>query len=626
MSFAKTAVGRPTTFFIIFALLIGLGIFALTSMPIDLLPEINPPYVVVLTSYTGAGPEEVERSVTRNLESALSSVSALKKLTSTSSKGSSMIMLEFNYGTDLADAANSIRDALERVRRYLPEGAVSPMIFKLDPSMMPIMGLQVTGNRSPEELRQIAEDTIIPRIEQTPGVASASVNGGREKVIRVEVAQNRLEAYGLTVTQIQQMLAGNNAQISAGSITEGGMNYILTTMGEYTSLEQIKNTVISYKGGGLVNGQAELPRNIYLRDIADVFEGYKDQTSAVFVNGQPSVMLMIQKQSGKNSVQTAKDLRKRITRIAREIPQDIKILETFNNTDQIENSLNQVTNSALSGAVLAVIVLFLFLRSIKPTLIIGISIPVSIVITIMLMYFCGLTLNLMTMAGLVLGIGMLVDNSVVILENIVHYREKGAKLKPAAIIGTSEMVVAITASTLTTICVFAPLVMFQGLLEMAGEMFAGLAFTVVISLTASLFVAIFLVPVLGSHYFPLVTRRQKPLKNKLLTAIDNAFANALNALDNAYAKAVDRVLRHKAIVIIFLVLLLVGSILMVPKIGWVFMPEEEADNVNISATLPMGSPLADTEAALRRLEEIVKQEVQGYDRIVLNAGGGQSVQ
>ncbi|GHV31368.1 multidrug ABC transporter [Spirochaetia bacterium] len=622
MSFAKTAVGRPTTFFIIFALLIGLGIFALTSMPIDLLPEINPPYVVVLTSYTGAGPEEVERSVTRNLESALSSVSALKKLTSTSSKGSSMIMLEFNYGTDLADAANSIRDALERVRRYLPEGADSPMIFKLDPSMMPIMGLQVTGNRSPEELRQIAEDTIIPRIEQTPGVASASVNGGREKIIRVEVAQNRLEAYGLTVTQIQQMLAGNNAQISAGSITEGGMNYILTTMGEYTSLEQIKNTVISYKGGGLVNGQAELPRNIYLRDIADVFEGYKDQTSAVFVNGQPSVMLMIQKQSGKNSVQTAKDLRKRITRIAREIPQDIKILETFNNTDQIENSLNQVTNSALSGAVLAVIVLFLFLRSIKPTLIIGISIPVSIVITIMLMYFCGLTLNLMTMAGLVLGIGMLVDNSVVILENIVHYREKGAKLKPAAIIGTSEMVVAITASTLTTICVFAPLVMFQGLLEMAGEMFAGLAFTVVISLTASLFVAIFLVPVLGSHYFPLVTRRQKPLKNKFLTAIDNAFANALNALDNAYAKAVDRVLRHKAIVIIFLVLLLVGSIFMVPKIGWVFMPEEEADNVNISATLPMGSPLADTEAALRRLEEIVKQEVQGYDRIVLNAGGG----
>jgi HAE1 family hydrophobic/amphiphilic exporter-1 len=619
---AKMAVGRPTTIFIIFALLIGLGGFALTNMPIDLFPEINPPYLVVYTAYTGAGPEEVERSVTRILEATLSSASGLEEITSTSSKGTSMVIMEFTYGTDLADASNSVRDALERTRNYMPAGADTPLIFKLDPSMMPIMGLQVTGNRSPEELRQIAEDTIIPRIEQTPGVATASVNGGREKIIRVEVAQNRLEAYDLTVTQIQSMLAGNNAQVSAGTITEEGMNYILTTMGEYTSLDQIKNTVISYKGGGIVNGQAEMPRTVYLRDIADVFEGYKDRESTVLVNGQPSVMLMVQKQSGKNSVQTARELRSRLTRIAREIPQDIKILETFNSTDQIEDSLSEVTSSAVSGAALAVIVLFLFLRSIKPTLIIGISIPVSIIVTIMLMYFCGLTLNLMTMAGLVLGIGMLVDNSIVILENIYHYREKGAKLQPAAILGTSEMIVAITASTLTTICVFAPLVMFQSMLEMAGEMFAGLAFTVVISLTISLLVAVFLVPVLSSHYLPLVTRKQKPLNNRFLAAIDRAFGNFLTGLDNAYRHAVDRVLRHKAITIAFLVVLLAGSIFIIPVIGWVFMPDEEADSVSITATLPMGSPLAETETTLHQLENIVKQEVKGYDRIILNAGGG----
>ncbi|WP_010259498.1 efflux RND transporter permease subunit [Treponema primitia] len=622
MSMAKMAVGRPTTIFIIFALLIGLGVFAMVNMPIDLLPEINPPYLIVYTSYPGAGPEEVERSVTRTLEAALSSVSALEELTSTSSKGTSMVIMEFTYGTDLADAANSVRDALERIRNYMPTGADTPMMFKMDPSMLPIMGLQVTGNRSPEELREISEDTIIPRIEQTPGVATASINGGREKIIRVEVSQNRLEAYGLTVTQIQQMLAGNNAQVSAGSITEGGMNYILTTMGEYTSLEQIRNTVISYKGGGVVNGQVEMPRTIYLRDIADVFEGYKSQESVVLVNGQPSVMLMVQKQSGKNSVQTAKELRARLVKIAGELPQDIKITENFNTTDQIENSLNEVTSSALSGAALAIIVLFIFLRSIKPTLIIGISIPVSIVVTIMLMYFLGLTLNLMTMAGLVLGIGMLVDNSVVILENIYHYREKGAKLQPAAILGTSEMIVAIAASTLTTICVFAPLVMFQGLLEMAGEMFAGLAFTVVISLTISLLVAIFLVPVLGSHYFPLVTRKQKPLSNRFLASIDKAFENFFTGLDNAYRKAVDRVLRHKAIVIGFLVLLFAGSIMLIPKIGWVFMPEQDADSVSITATLPMGTPLVETEATLQKMQLIVQREVQGYDRIVLNAGGG----
>jgi len=300
--------------------------------------------------------------------------------------------------------------------------------------MIPIMGIMVTGNRSPEEIREIAEDTIIPRIEQTPGVATANLNGGREKIIRVEIPQNRLEAYGLTVTQIQQMLAANNQQVAAGTITEQGMSYILTTMGEYTSIEEIENTVISYQGGGLVDGQAQMPRSVYLRDLADVFEGYRDQTSAVLVNGIPAVMMTVQKQSGKNSVQTANTLRNRLTRIEREIPQDLRLTELFNTTDEIENSIGQVVSTAIAGAVLAVLILFVFLRSIKSTLIIGVSIPISIIITIMTMYFAGLTLNLMTLAGLVLGVGMLVDNCIVILENIYHYREKGAKLSPAAVL------------------------------------------------------------------------------------------------------------------------------------------------------------------------------------------------
>ncbi|MDR2759743.1 MAG: efflux RND transporter permease subunit, partial [Spirochaetaceae bacterium] len=585
-------------------------------------PEINPPYLVVFTSYTGAGPEEVERSVSRVLEAALSGVSSLEKVTSTSSKGSSMVMMEFTYGTDLADASNSVRDALDRVRNYMPSGADTPTIFRFDPSMIPIMGLMVMGNRSPEELRELATDTIVPRIEQTPGVATASVNGGREKIIRVEIPQSRLEAYGLTVTQIQQMLAAQNMQVAAGTITEGGLSYLLTTMGEYSSLDQILNTVISYKGGGVSgSGQVELPRSVYLRDIADVFEGYRDETSAVYVNGTPAVMMSVQKQSGKNSVQTARELRARLERMTRELPQDIKITELYNTTDQIENTLNQVTSTALSGAILAVLILFIFLRSIKPTIIIGISIPVSIAITMMMMYFAGLTLNLMTMAGLVLGIGMLVDNSIVILENIYRYREKGAKLQSAAILGAQEMIVAIVASTLTTICVFAPLVAFQGMLEMAGEMFAGLAFTVVISLAISLFTAIVLVPVLSSHYFPLVTRKQKPLKG-FIAAIDRVFERFFTALENLYRRAVDRVLRHKLIVILVLIVLFAGSIFMIPVVGWVFMPQQEADSVSINVTLPMGTPLPETEAVLRQIQLIVEKEVRGYDRLVLNAGGG----
>ncbi|MCL2804688.1 MAG: efflux RND transporter permease subunit [Treponema sp.] len=622
MSMVKTVVSRPTTILIIFALLIGLGLFAMVNLPIDLYPEINLPILAVYTSYSGAGPEEVERSVTRLLEAILSSVSGLENITSMSSKGLSLIIMEFTYGTNISEASNSIRDSLERVRNYMPAGAQAPIIFKADPSMIPIMTLMVTSDRrTSEELREIAEDTIIPRIEQTPGISTASVNGGREKIIRVEIPQSRLEAYNLTITQIQQMLAVQNMQTSAGTITDGGMSYILTTMGEFTSLDDIRNTVVSYRGGGLVGGQVVPPRQIFLRDLADVFEGYRDETSIVYVNGQPAVTMAVQKQSGKNSVQTAKELRARLERMKRGLPSDIVITELFNSTDIVENSLNQVTSTAFMGAILAILTLFLFLRSAKPTIIIGISIPVSVIITIMFMYFAGLTLNLMTMAGLVLGIGMLIDNSIVILENIYQYREKGAKLKTASILGTSEMIVAITASTLTTICVFAPMIMFQGLLEMAGELFSGLAFTVVISLGISLLTAIFLVPVLCSHYLPIVTRKQVPLKGKL-AAIDAKFDKFFVWLDTKYKNAVTRILKRKLAVILVLLGLLIVSVILIPVIGWEFMPQQEDDNVNITATLPMGTTLQETEAVLRQLQLIVEREIVGYQRLVIRAGGG----
>jgi len=620
MSMVKTVVSRPVTIFIIFALLIGLGLFALVNLPIDLYPEINLPMLAIYTSYSGAGPEEVERSVTRLLEATLSSVSGMETVTSMSSKGSCLIIMQFGYGTDISEAAISIRDSLDRIRNYLPSGSNSPIIFKADPSMLPIMTLMITSDRrSSEELREIAEDTIVPRIEQTPGISTASVSGGRTKIIRVEIPQSRLEAYDLSITQIQQMIAVQNMQIAAGTITEDGMSYILTTMGEYSSIDEIKNTAVTYRGG--FTGTAVEMRSVFLRDIADVYEGYRDETSIVYVNGQAAVTLSVQKQSGKNSVQTANELRSRIGRIQRELPPDIVVTELYNSTDIVENSLNQVTSTAFLGALLAVLTLFIFLRSLKPTIIIGLSIPISVIITMLLMYFWGLTLNLMTMAGLVLGIGMLIDNSIVILENIYQYREKGAKLKTASILGTSEMIVAITASTLTTICVFAPMVMFQGLLEMAGELFTGLAFTVVISLAISLFTAVFLVPVLCSHFLPIVTRKQKPLRG-ILAAVDSGFAKFFTWLDNSYKNAVKRVLNHKFIVISVLVILLTISGVMIPVIGWELMPQQESDNVSITATLPLGTSLAETEAVLRQLQIIVEREIKGYKDITIQSGGG----
>ncbi|MDA8425776.1 MAG: efflux RND transporter permease subunit [Treponema sp.] len=621
MSFTQRVVGRPTTVLIIFALLVGLGFFATSNLAVDLYPKIEPPVLLLFTTYSGAGPEEIEKTVTRPLEGVLSNAAGLKKLTSTSSSGSSMIMLEFAYGTDMGEASNSVRDNLELVKRYLPDGSDPPIIFKFDPAMIPILGLMVTGNRSPEELREIAEKTIQPRIEQVPGVALTSVSGGRERTVRVELPENRLEAYNLTIGQIVSMLQGQNIQIAAGSIQDANVNYLLTTAGEYKSIDEIKDTVIAYKGGGYDPARGmESAKVVRLRDVADVFDGYKDEDNLVFVNGNPAVQIIVQKQSGKNSVQTAHDVRARLVSLARELPQGVKVTELFNTTDIIENSIRNVQNSARDGAILAIIILFIFLRSVKPTFIIGLTIPISLLFTLMLMYFSGLTLNLMTLSGLALGIGKLLDDSIITLENTYRYREKGAKLTASAIIGTREMILAVAASTMTSICVFAPILMFKGELDVMGELFASLAFTVVISLATSLAVAMILVPVLASHYLPVVTRRQKPLRNPLLRSVDTAMARFFEGLDSAYRRAVGFVLRHKLPTVGIIAAIFLGSLALIPRLGFIFMPTQAGDSVTADVELPVGTTLVETEAVLKQLESIARQEIKGYKNIILQVG------
>jgi hydrophobic/amphiphilic exporter-1 (mainly G- bacteria), HAE1 family len=635
MSVSKTVVGRPTTIFIIFVLLIGLGIYSTTDLAIDLYPEIEPPILVVFTGYEGAGPEEIEKRISRPLEGSLSNVSNVESISSTSSEGSSMIMVEFTYGTNMAEAANSVRDNLEFIKGFLPDEADSPMIFKFDPSMLPIMGLTVTGNRTPEELRQIAEDIVQSRIEQIEGVALTSISGGRSRVIRVEIPQNRLEAYELTLTQISSMLRGQNVQVTAGNIIEGNINYLVTTSGEYDQIDQIKNTVISYKssggaagaggvsamGAGGMSGSAgaSSQKTIRLRDIANVFDGYRAANSLVYINGEPGIQITVQKQSGTNSVRTADNIRERLPRINKQVPTGITVKETFNTTDMIKSSLNQVSSSAITGAILAVIVLFVFLRSLKSTFIIGLTIPVSLVVTLMLMYFAGLTLNIMTLAGLALGIGMLVDNSIVILENIYRYREKGAKLTASAILGSQEMVNAIVASTLTTICVFAPVALFKSQLDVVGELLASLSFTVVISLSASLLVAITLIPVLSSHYLPLTSRKQKPLQGPLKW-IDGRMEKFFRGLDKAYGFLLKGALRFKIIIILIVLGVFGFSLSFLPKAGFEFIPTMQEDQVSMTVELPVGTKLEITEQVLKQMEDIIRQEVKGYTDIITNVG------
>lgn len=615
MSFSKLAVKKPVTTLITFILATLLGIYCTMTLPIDLYPDMDIPYIMVFTTYSNAGPEETEKSVTRTMESALSSVTGLKKLQSQSMTGTSLVVLEFEYGTNLDEAKADIRDKIDMIRNYLPDSADSPVIFQMDPSMIPIMGLVVSGTRTPEELSSYVEDIIQPRLEQVDGVASATLVGNSEKCIKVEVPRDRLDAYGLTITQICQMIGAQNMTSSGGQIEQGDTNYTISAEGTYKSVDDVKGTVVTYKA----NSKGEIVP-ILLRDVANVYAGYKDVTSEAYMGGKSCVMLMVQKQSGKNSVATAEKCRAQVKKILQELPGDVKIIEAYNTTDDINNTIKNVVNSLLQGIVLAVVVLYIFLRSIKSTFIIALSIPISVLITLALMYFCGFTINMMTLSGLLLGIGMLVDNSIVILENIFSYRERDAKADVAAVLGSEEMLGSITASTLTSVCIFLPMVMFQKMLGMMGKLFVSFAFTIIFSLLCSLLTAAVLVPVLSSKY--LVVEKQSERKMpKWLQGFDGLMSRFFTWLDNAYASGVEKVLRHRKLVIISLVVLFVASVSAVKVIGFIFMPEEATTSVSVSLEMPKGTTLDLTREVIQQYEANVMKDLKGVKYSLASVGG-----
>ena len=620
MTLSERSVKKPTTVVMIFILLIAFGVYAMLSLPIDRFPEMDLPYILVSTTYSNAGPEEVETSVTRTLESSLSGVSGLKKLTSSSSSGSSMIILEMNYGTDLDAATGDIRDKIDLVRNYLPTEAKAPVMFKMNPSMMPIMMLSIDGNRSPEELRKYAEDVVQKRLEQIDGVASAYIIGGREKCIRVDVPRDRLEAYSLTISGIAQLIGAQNIQSAGGTIKSGEINYTIQSAGKYKNLEDIRNTVISWKVSAPDASGIPVVRTVKLRDIADVYEGYKEETSLAFMDGQPCVMMLIQKQSGKNSVAAANAVRKNLPKIIANLPNDVKIGEVFNTTDDIEATIHAVVESVIEGALLAILVLFVFLRSFKSTFIIGLTIPISLMVTIVLMNLRGMTLNMISLAGLLIGVGMLVDNAIVILENIYTYRQRDAKPEVAAILGSQEMISAITSSTLTTVCIFLPLILLKSKMGMVGQLFDDLSFTIIFSLLCSLIVAIVLVPVLASKYLVIdnVGHKRDSSRSGVL---NRAFSNFFDSMDTGYSKFVRKVLHHKKLTIFIILVLFVVSMFGLVKNGYVFMPETASTNVSVKFTMPKGTRIEVTEAVMHEFESIVRQELKGIKNVTLSVGG-----
>jgi HAE1 family hydrophobic/amphiphilic exporter-1 len=623
MNIAEYSVKRPVTIVILYGLAVGIAITLIINLAVDLYPSTARPVLSIFTRFPGAGPADVEKNVTERLERSLSASRGLVNMTSNSQFESSVINLEFAYGTNMDKAVNDAQVLVNRLANSLPEGVQTPTVRRFDMSAMPIMRLVVRGNYPPDQLRIFAEDEIQSSIERVDGVASAEVTGGTTQIVKVAVSLNRLAAFNLTLNDISNALKGQSILSSGGNLRRGTREYQIMTQEELVSLDQIKRLVVKTVNLSAVNAaQTGGVRSqlIRIEDVADVSMGYNDNAARVSINGQNGVYIQVTSESGSNQVQVSDRVQAALVDINASLPQGITLEVLSDNTSMIRATLNQVYSNALQGAALAMLVLLFFLRNIKGTLIIGLAIPISILLTLMLMSVFGFTLNLLTMTGLIMGMGMTMDGSIVILENVHTYRERGAKAQIAAILGSREMMRPIIASSATTLCVFIPLIIYKNDLQEMGQLFSDLIFTVVISLTASLLVAITLVPSLCGSVIPLNTRIQKPLKNRFLRKADDKMESFLKTLENKYRGALEYCLSHRLIIVMLVLLILIFSLMQFGGIGMnMYVRMRTDDNVNINVAMPQGTAIDVTEAMLFRLEEVVKKEVKGYRNIILTA-------
>lgn len=624
MSLTNTIVHRPTTIIVIYILLVALALVVFPNLSVELFPELDLPMVIVYTTYSGASPETMEETITKPVEGVISNVGGINTLTSTSSEGMSMIMIQFEYGTDLDSATRSIDDNLNLISDFLPDGATSPTIFKLNTNMMPVMNIAVIGRagQSANDLRRVAQDTIQTRLDRVQGVSSTSINGGQDEFVRVAVNQNRLEAYGITVSQVAQVLNPQNYQIGSGSINEGDIDYLVRTDAEFEDLDDISSALIMAIPDTDPYGRVIGTTQVTVADIADVSYAFREATSQVYINGEPGVYISVSKESDANSVQVASAVREAIDELNSDLPSSLSLSVIIDTTTMIDSTMNTVYQSLMYGVILVMIVLFIFLRSLKSTFIIGISIPISLLMTILIMFFLDYSLNLMTLTGLILGLGMTVDSSIVVLENIFRYRERGSKLKTAALLGTKEMIVAITASTLTTVCVFIPIVLLRNNLEMLGEILTPMAGTIIISLLSSLIVSVTLIPVLTSSYVKVYTRKQKPLRLRVLRWIDTGMENAFEALDRGYKRVLAVCIDNKWLTVVLVALILVITFQAFEAMHTTLYPQMSETSVSLQVSLPQGTTLATTEAVLMEIEQMARNDIQGYKDIIVTVGGG----
>ena len=574
-----------------------LGFVSLSKLAVDFLPDMELPYITVRTEYENAGPEEVEKSVTRVVENAVATVSDINTITSTSQEGESSVFIEFNWGTDLAVATADIREAIDGIKNSLPDDADSPTVFKFSTDMMPVMEIAFFGTDNLGALYTLIDNQILNKIEQASGVARAEIRGGLKTEMKVDLVLNRLHAYGIDINTIVSLLSSENQNLSGGETYEGVYKYTLRTMGEFTTVEDIENTVVALKTN-------DTP--IKLKDIGRVYQGYSDDSEIVKINGMPAISVSVNKESGGNTVNVSKAVQKQLANLT--LPEGVEYEILFNNADNVNESINGVLDTAWQGGLFAVIILMLYLWNIKTVSIIAISIPISIIITFTLMYFMGITLNIISLSGLVLGIGMMVDNSIVVLENIFYYRNNGYGKYSSAINGTSSVALAISASTLTTIAVFLPFLFVEG---QTGQLFRDLCITVTVSMIGSLFVALTIVPMLGAR---LVTNK----KTKFLIPIENFVnKNFHNRVNNLYSRVLHYSIKHKKKVLISsLSVVLVIIVLGLTFIGKEGFPTSDEGQFKIDVEMPVGTKSEQTQSFVTRMESDIQNLIgEDFDRM-----------
>lgn len=584
MSLAKLSISRPVGVAMFFLAIVALGLISFTRLPIDLLPDIAYPKLVVYTSYPNVAPAEVERFVTERVEQQVSTVPGVSKVESLSREGTSLVLLRFAWGTDMDFAALNVREKLDQLRDALPELADRPVVLRTDPRSEPIMSLSVTGNSDLWALKDLSETVFRRRLEQLDGVAQAAISGGLDREIHVEVDPQRLESAGLTLEQLASALNNANASSPSGTIRMGRFRYPLRTLGEFASVEQIGDVVVGNQGG----------QQIRLRDVATIEDGFRERESIAGYNGKEGVGLLVFKESGANTVRVTRDVEKVIAQLHKEYPQ-VNLQIASAQAGFVSGAIGNLVQELIVGGLLAFIILVLFLRDFRMPIAVALAIPISVVVTFALLQLFHVSLNIMSLGGLALGVGMLMDNSIVVVENIHRHREKGLLAGAAAVAGTREVQRAVIASTLTNIAVFGPIIYVEGV---AGQLFKALSLAVTFSLLISIIVATTLLPMMAARWAVLNEGDRTGIFARPLRAFDNAFDRFTHWYEHFLALA----LQYRARTLIGALGLILITIPVALRLDRSVLPDVEQGTFRARIELPQGTPLDETERVAKRVE------------------------